>query len=129
MTGFNCNVSGSPADATPIAPPKDSEWCGDDPSTCVQGAKRPLYVYNYPMQQAWSGNFERPGYHASWGFPNNGAQNDIFLAANGTVSSTSSSAAPTSTSSSALSSSAVDRLRPLRRQQPTQPSPAPSLHP
>ncbi|GAA5947645.1 hypothetical protein JCM3765_001016 [Sporobolomyces pararoseus] len=98
QTGFNCTITGSDPSATPIAPPSDPVFCGNDPSKCTKGAKRPIYAYNYPSNVAWEGfNDNRPGYHGSWSFPNNGAQNDIFLAA-GQVAN---SSARTSTNSTA----------------------------
>jgi len=96
QTGFRCKVDGSPVDATPIAPPNDPVFCKNDPSSCTVGAKRPIYAYNYPSNVPWIGNDDRAGYHAAWSFPNNGAQNDIFLAAGQTVNSTSSSSNTTS---------------------------------
>ncbi|POY73063.1 hypothetical protein BMF94_3901 [Rhodotorula taiwanensis] len=35
-------------------------------------------AYNEPTNVVWQGNDNRPGYHASWSFPKNGAQDDIF---------------------------------------------------
>lgn len=78
MTAFDCSVTGSPADATAIAPPRDPVFCRDDPSSCIKGAKRPIYAYNTPSNVPWIGNDDRAGYHASWSFGTNGAQNDIF---------------------------------------------------
>ncbi|GAA5827594.1 hypothetical protein JCM11251_001749 [Rhodosporidiobolus azoricus] len=80
MTGFDCSVSGAPADARRVAPPQDPVFCGDEPSSCTTGSKRPLYAYNQPNNIPWWDNNHRPGYHASWSFPNDGAQNDIFEA-------------------------------------------------
>ncbi|GAA5978485.1 hypothetical protein JCM5350_003119 [Sporobolomyces pararoseus] len=98
QTGFNCTITGADPTATPIAPPSDPVFCGDDSSKCTKGAKRPIYAYNYPSNVQWEGfNDNRPGYHGSWSFPNNGAQNDIFLAAGQVVNST----ARTSTNSTA----------------------------
>ncbi|GAA6060598.1 hypothetical protein JCM10212_004577 [Sporobolomyces blumeae] len=94
QTGFNCTVTGSPADATAIAPPSDPVFCKNNPSSCTTGAKRPIYAYNYPSNVPWIGNNDRAGYHASWSFPNDGAQNDIFLAA-GQVANASKSDQPT----------------------------------
>ncbi|GAA5929274.1 uncharacterized protein JCM15063_004106 [Sporobolomyces koalae] len=88
QTGFNCTVTGSSIDATPIAPPSDPVFCKDDPSTCTTGAKRPIYAYNYPSNVPWIGNNDRAGYHGHWSFPNDGAQNDIFLAAGQVVNTT-----------------------------------------
>jgi hypothetical protein len=45
---FDCSIIGSPADATPIAPPQDPVFCGDAPSNCTTGSRRPLYAYNQP---------------------------------------------------------------------------------
>ncbi|GAA5897105.1 hypothetical protein JCM6882_001792 [Rhodosporidiobolus microsporus] len=63
MTGFDCKVTNSPADALPIAAPQDPVWCGDDPSTCTKGAKRPLYAYDLPTNVPIWSNDDRPGYH------------------------------------------------------------------
>ncbi|GAA5871291.1 hypothetical protein JCM3774_000902 [Rhodotorula dairenensis] len=79
MTAFDCSVTGSPADATPHAPPQDPVFCKNDPSSCTRGSKRPIYAYNNPTSVPWIGNDDRAGYHASWSFGTNGAQNDIFL--------------------------------------------------
>lgn len=81
MTAFDCKVTGSPADATPIAPPQDPVFCKNDPSSCTTGSKRPIYAYNTPSNVPWIGNNDRAGYHQSWSFGTNGAQNDIFLPA------------------------------------------------
>lgn len=78
MTAFDCAVTGSPADATAIAPPRDPVFCRDDPSSCTKGSKRPIYAYNTPSNVPWIGNDDRAGYHASWSFGTSGAQNDIF---------------------------------------------------
>jgi len=77
MTAFDCAVTNSPADALPIAPPQDPVFCRDNPSSCTTGSKRPLYAYNTPSNTPWIDNYNRAGYHASWSFPTNGAQNDI----------------------------------------------------
>ncbi|KAK4334746.1 Proteophosphoglycan ppg4 [Rhodotorula toruloides] len=81
MTGFDCKVTGSPADATPIAPPQDPVFCKNNPSSCTTGSKRPIYAYNTPSNVPWIGNNDRAGYHQSWSFGTNGAQNDIFMPA------------------------------------------------
>ncbi|BGP14071.1 hypothetical protein JCM10213v2_002009 [Rhodosporidiobolus nylandii] len=47
-TPFRCKVTGSPADATPIAPPADPLPCEDDPSTCQPGAKKMIMIFNEP---------------------------------------------------------------------------------
>ncbi|GAA6005970.1 hypothetical protein JCM11491_004076 [Sporobolomyces phaffii] len=88
QTGFNCTITGADPLATPIAPPSDPVFCKGDPSSCTKGAKRPIYAYNYPSNVPWIGNNDRAGYHASWSFPNDGAQNDIFLAAGQVVNAT-----------------------------------------
>ncbi|GAA5860488.1 hypothetical protein JCM8547_000319 [Rhodosporidiobolus lusitaniae] len=100
MTAFDCNVSGSTSFAA-IAPPQDPVWCGDDPSLCVKGSKRPLYAYNSPTNVPAFTNYNRPGYHESWSF-SPGAQNDIFVTSTTNTSSAVSSAA--SSASSAISS-------------------------
>jgi hypothetical protein len=99
MTAFDCSVSGAPADATPIAAPQDPLFCQYNPSACVSGSKRPLYAYDSPSNVPWYDNNHRPGYHASWSFPNNGAQNDIFEPA-GYIANVSASASSTSTAAS-----------------------------
>ncbi|GEM07994.1 proteophosphoglycan ppg4 [Rhodotorula toruloides] len=81
MTAFDCKVTGSPVDATPIAPPQDPVFCKNNPSSCTTGSKRPIYAYNTPSNVPWIGNNDRAGYHQSWSFGTNGAQNDIFMPA------------------------------------------------
>ncbi|BGP49050.1 hypothetical protein JCM10450v2_004929 [Rhodotorula kratochvilovae] len=81
QTAFDCSVSNSPADATPIAPPQDPVFCKNNPSSCTTGSKRPIYAYNFPSNVPWISNYDRAGYHASWSFGTNGAQNDIFMPA------------------------------------------------
>ncbi|KAK4054346.1 hypothetical protein OIO90_003579 [Microbotryomycetes sp. JL221] len=106
MTAFRCDVTGSPVDATPIAPPVDPTWC--DPTELQAGrcqtqggAKRPIYAYNTPTNVPWKGNYDRPGYHDNWSF-RDGAQNDIFLPANATISKPPTvSATPSATTSAA----------------------------
>lgn len=75
MTGFDCKVTNSPADAVPIAKPQDPVFCPN--GGCTAGAKRPLYAYNTPSNVPWIDNYNRAGYHASWSFGTDGAQNDI----------------------------------------------------
>ncbi|GAA5866526.1 hypothetical protein JCM8547_000656 [Rhodosporidiobolus lusitaniae] len=106
MTGFDCSVSGSPADALPIAAPQDPVYCGDDSTKCVQGSKKPLYAYNTPTNVPAFGNDWRPGYHATWSFPNDGAQNDIFETLGSSSSTGGSSSSSTSTRLSTSSRSA-----------------------
>lgn len=45
---FDCNVTGSPGNATAISPPNNAVFCMPGDTTCVPtaGAKRPLYAYN-----------------------------------------------------------------------------------
>ncbi|GAA5962843.1 hypothetical protein JCM8115_001977 [Rhodotorula mucilaginosa] len=81
MTGFDCKFTGvDPKKALPLLPPVDPVFCapGNDSCSLAVGAKRPLYAYNQPTNVVWQGNNDRPGYHASWSFPKNGAQEDIF---------------------------------------------------
>ncbi|GAA6019559.1 hypothetical protein JCM10207_003743 [Rhodosporidiobolus poonsookiae] len=112
MTAFDCSVTGAPADATPIAPPQDPVFCGDAPGNCTQGSKRPLYAYNSPSNVPWYDNDHRPGYHASWSFGTDGAQNDIFLPASASSASTSTNStfAGSPPIVSSLSSSAASSL-------------------
>ncbi|TNY21244.1 hypothetical protein DMC30DRAFT_416263 [Rhodotorula diobovata] len=91
MTAFDCAVTNSPADALPIAPPQNPVFCRDDPSSCTSGSKRPIYAYNSPSNVPWIDNYNRAGYHQSWSFGTNGAQNDIFVSASTSPSSTASS--------------------------------------
>ncbi|KAM0749575.1 hypothetical protein T439DRAFT_327255 [Meredithblackwellia eburnea MCA 4105] len=116
MTGFDCQVTGSPADATPIGTPKDPTWCppdGSQPSCVTQsGPKRPLYAYNTPTNVVWQGNYDRPSYKPHWSF-NDGPQDDIFLPAGSVASSAAassgakSSGAAAATSAGAFSGTAV----------------------
>ncbi|BGP11317.1 hypothetical protein NBRC10512v2_007256 [Rhodotorula toruloides] len=81
MTGFDCNFTGTdPLLARPLLPPVDPVFCPTDNTTCTPatGAKRPLFAYNSPSNVVWEGNDARPGYHASWSFTIDGAQDDIF---------------------------------------------------
>ncbi|GAA5951057.1 hypothetical protein JCM21900_005710 [Sporobolomyces salmonicolor] len=81
MTAFDCAITNvDPTLAAPILPVVDPVWCAPGNTTCqpAAGAKRPLYAYNTPTNVVWEGNNDRPGYHAEWSFPNDGAQNDIF---------------------------------------------------
>ncbi|GAA5895666.1 hypothetical protein JCM5296_003773 [Sporobolomyces johnsonii] len=81
MTAFDCAITNvDPTLAAPILPVVDPVWCAPGNTTCqpATGAKRPLYAYNTPTNVVWEGNNDRPGYHAEWSFPNDGAQNDIF---------------------------------------------------
>lgn len=76
MTAFDCAVVDSPANALPVAAPRDPILCApDDPSCTInEGSKRPIYFYNNPSNVEWYGNDNRPGYNAF----KNGAQDDIF---------------------------------------------------
>lgn len=81
MTAFDCRITDVDESlARPILPVIDPVYCDPSNSTCepAVGAKRPLYAYNEPTNVVWEGNDARPGYHASWSFPHDGAQNDIF---------------------------------------------------
>ena len=102
MTAFDCRITDVDESlARPILPVIDPVYCDPSNSTCepAVGAKRPLYAYNEPTNVVWEGNDARPGYHASWSFPHDGAQNDIFDLA----------AAPSTTSRAASSSSTTSR--------------------
>lgn len=66
-------------DALALATPQDPVFCLDEPANCTKGAKLPLYASNSPSNTPWQGNENRPGYHASWSFGTDGAQNDIFV--------------------------------------------------
>ncbi|CDR41535.1 RHTO0S06e02762g1_1 [Rhodotorula toruloides] len=81
MTAFDCrftDVKSSKARA--LLPPVDPAFCPTGNTTCqpAKGAKRPLYAYNTPTNVVWQGNDARPGYHQSWSFGEDGAQEDIF---------------------------------------------------
>ncbi|KAM0753808.1 hypothetical protein T439DRAFT_353582 [Meredithblackwellia eburnea MCA 4105] len=105
MSGFQCNVTGSPADATPIKlPPKDPAFCIDDAKTCTKGPKRPVYMYNNPTNCPWEGNYNRPGYNPTWSF-NDGPQNDIFEAPGTVTNTTKASSTPKSTTTSRITTS------------------------
>ncbi|KAK4334718.1 hypothetical protein RTBOTA2_003452 [Rhodotorula toruloides] len=75
---FYMSVSSSKARA--LLPPVDPVFCPTGNTTCqpAKGAKRPLYAYNTPTNVVWQGNDARPGYHQSWSFGVDGAQEDIF---------------------------------------------------
>ncbi|SCV69911.1 BQ2448_1305 [Microbotryum intermedium] len=96
MTAFDCAI-------TNVLPQAQSDLHHKLPI----GSKRPLYAYNTPSTVVFVGNDDRPGYHANWGFPIDGAQDDIFQVYGSsstttatTTTSPSSSSSPTSTSSS-----------------------------
>ncbi|SGY79428.1 BQ5605_C008g05129 [Microbotryum silenes-dioicae] len=111
MTAFDCAITGAKADALPIAAPKDPVWCAKKDTACMAarpgGAKRPLYVYNSPSNIVWKGNDDRPGYHANWGFPNDGAQNDIFVNASSVKSSSAGASLPTASQASPTTAAAT----------------------
>lgn len=105
MTAFDCNVTSVNPAATALAAPVDPIFCMPGDTSCVpaSGAKRPLYAYNSPTNCEWTGdpalfNANRPGYHASYSFKD-GAQNDIFVAADQTT--------PSATTPAALSTPVV----------------------
>ncbi|GAA5905158.1 hypothetical protein JCM6882_000396 [Rhodosporidiobolus microsporus] len=136
MTPFDCAVTGSPADATPIAAPQDPVFCGDDPSSCTTGSKRPLYAYNYPNNVPSWDNDHRPGYHASWSFPNNGAQNDIFESSGNSGGALPSSTASTTSASlsndesgAASTTSLSTSTRPALANSSTSATPVPTARP
>ncbi|SCV70878.1 BQ2448_3640 [Microbotryum intermedium] len=111
MTAFDCAVTGASPNALPIAPPKDPVWCAKTDQACMAarpgGSKRPLYAYNSPSNIVWNGNDDRPGYHANWGFPNDGAQNDIFVNASSVVKTSAGAASPTSAQASPTTAAAT----------------------
>ncbi|KAI5474854.1 Galactose-binding domain-like protein [Pseudohyphozyma bogoriensis] len=82
QTPFNCDVTGSPVDATPISMPlKDPVFCPDSTADCTTGAKRPLYYYNSDYWNVeWVDNYHRPEYSQDWSWTD-GPQNDIFMTA------------------------------------------------
>ncbi|GAA6040520.1 hypothetical protein JCM8097_005445 [Rhodosporidiobolus ruineniae] len=98
MTGFLCRIDGATSTAR-WSTPQDAQWCGDDASSCVVGAKRPLYAYNTPNNIPWwdssNPNAKRPGYNSDCGF-SDGAQDDIFPDS-GPAGASSKSAGPTTT--------------------------------
>lgn len=47
MTGIFCKITGATS-TKKLAAPQDPVGCVDDPTKCVKGAKKPLYVYNDP---------------------------------------------------------------------------------
>ncbi|GAA6016275.1 hypothetical protein JCM10207_000454 [Rhodosporidiobolus poonsookiae] len=108
MTGFLCKIT----DATSAArwsEPQDAIWCGDDPSKCVKGARRPMYAYNTPNNiPFWDENdpnAKRPGYNSNCGW-DDGAQDDIFAGGSpgGPISSGQSSSASASNREQRLAS-------------------------
>ncbi|GAA6001154.1 hypothetical protein JCM10207_007435 [Rhodosporidiobolus poonsookiae] len=119
-TGFRCKVTGSPPDATPIAPPVDPAWCEFEPDECTKGAKKMLIVFNEPTNiymEFPSDN--RPRYDETWrwatspfrGLFFDGPQDDIFLPAvvttTSTTASTSSTASPATSTQPPSSASAL----------------------
>ncbi|KZV97742.1 hypothetical protein EXIGLDRAFT_729854 [Exidia glandulosa HHB12029] len=98
MTGFKCKVTNARPDAPAIAPPQTPQWCEDDESKCVKGAKKMIiwnqdpsinnvdtYTGNQPPQK--DGQARSPGYNMKMGFQP-GAQNDIFVSSASQPSST-----------------------------------------
>ncbi|GAA5987690.1 hypothetical protein JCM5350_008070 [Sporobolomyces pararoseus] len=114
-TPFRCKIDGSPVDARPIALPQDPVYCPDSPKDCTKGAKKLISSYNYPVNVPFTSNYDRPGYHDTFGFFD-GPQDDIFLpllapsspsTTRTTTSSTVSSRLAPSTRASLTSSQAV----------------------
>ncbi|KZV97738.1 hypothetical protein EXIGLDRAFT_729851 [Exidia glandulosa HHB12029] len=96
MTGFKCKVTNARPDAPAIAPPQTPQWCEDDESKCVKGAKKMIIWHqdpsinnvdteNQPPQK--DGQARSPGYNMKMGFQP-GAQNDIFVSSASQPSST-----------------------------------------
>ncbi|GAA6006542.1 hypothetical protein JCM11491_004999 [Sporobolomyces phaffii] len=107
-TPFRCKIDGSPADARPIAPPQDPVYCPESRSHCTKGAKKLISTYNYPVNVPFTSNYDRPGYHETFGFFD-GPQDDIFLPQETSSSSTTpeptASHSPSSSSTRSASSS------------------------
>lgn len=78
MTGFDCTVTGGSKTAS-LAQPQIPKFCASNPSSCVKGAKQPMYWANErPNVDFKPGiNENRPSYNMRWGFKD-GAQTDIF---------------------------------------------------
>lgn len=64
---FRCKIDGSPVDARPIAPPQDPVYCPDSAKDCTKGAKKLISTYNYPVNVPFTSNYDRPGYHDTFG--------------------------------------------------------------
>ncbi|BGP51592.1 hypothetical protein JCM10450v2_007540 [Rhodotorula kratochvilovae] len=97
MTGFDCRITDvDDSLARPLLPPVDPVFCPVGDTTCepAAGAKS---AYNQPTNVKEWDNERRPGYHADWSFPINGAQDDIFDLS-GAANTTSSIAPPVSAS-------------------------------
>jgi len=79
MTGFRCGVEGG-SKTSRIATPKSPVLCDSGSgSSCVQGAKYPMYWANSDSNIDFDGQYEhKPAYNMRWGFQD-GAQNDIFI--------------------------------------------------
>ncbi|GAA5931676.1 uncharacterized protein JCM15063_001534 [Sporobolomyces koalae] len=102
-TPFRCKITDTAPDALPIATPSDPVYCPDSREDCTKGAKRLISTYNYPVNVPFTSNYDRPGYHDTFGFFD-GAQDDIFIEAPITRSSTVSPPVLSSLSSSLVSS-------------------------
>jgi len=119
---FDCRITDVDESlARPILPVIDPVYCAPDDSTCelAVGAKRPLYAYNQPTNVVWEGNDARPGYHASWSFPIDGAQTDIFDLAAAPSTTTSEAPIVSSTTRSAATTSSHARPRTSTEAVPT----------
>ncbi|GAA5986110.1 hypothetical protein JCM11641_004714 [Rhodosporidiobolus odoratus] len=112
MSGFLCKIDGA-SSTVKWDEPQDATWCGDDSSSCVKGAKRPLYAYNnpnnIPFWDSTNPNAKRPGYSDACGF-SDGAQDDIFGGSSSPDSSSKQSFGATPAKSSA--SEAVNTAHP-----------------
>ncbi|KAF5375958.1 hypothetical protein D9615_008151 [Tricholomella constricta] len=86
MNGFKCNVTGSTAQAAPLATPKVARRCGVDPinqkfqsvpGNCTYGAKQPFYWVNKERNNMFEAASTPPVYNDLYNFLD-GAQDDIF---------------------------------------------------
>ncbi|KAJ7584546.1 hypothetical protein C8J56DRAFT_863127 [Mycena floridula] len=83
MQGFRCKVTGNTGDAA-VASGSPPVWCGDDPSTCIAGAKQMVFWNQAEGDNIEvdgfdnAGNPKFPMYNEQLGWAP-GAQHDIFL--------------------------------------------------
>ena len=76
MQGFKCKVTGATS-TRPIARAVPPEYCANNASQCVKGAKQMIVWHQAEANNVNPPNRVSPGYNLAWGW-RNGAQNDIF---------------------------------------------------
>ncbi|KAL3481069.1 hypothetical protein BJX99DRAFT_254047 [Aspergillus californicus] len=95
MAGYKCNVTGATS-TKQVAPAQPPLYCEDDEPQCVSGAKQIIAWNQQTGNNVDAADGKTPMYAGAWGFKN-GPQNDIFVSAS---TSQSSSVEPTASSGS-----------------------------